>query len=145
MDGHTHTPPTVVALRQRGRRVTAQRAAVWRTLTTTPDLHLSAQDVTERVRREMPHVNQSTVYRTLETLVAEGLVRLTDVGAGRALFEPSHEHRHHHLVCETCGMLTHAHDDVLDGLAARLTETHGFALGSREITISGRCHSCQDD
>ena len=86
-------------LRSPGRRVTRQRALIWEALTAEPDRHLSAQEVVARVRDELPRVNPSTVYRTLDLLVADGLVLRTDLGADRVFYEPAHDHRHHHLVC----------------------------------------------
>jgi Fur family ferric uptake transcriptional regulator len=139
---HAHEPPPAAVLRARGRRLTPQRARIWEVLTATPDAHLSAEEVAERVRDLLPELNASTVYRTLEVLVDEGLVLRTDLGRERAYFEPAHEHRHHHLVCERCGRVEHVHDDVLSDLAARLTDRSGFRLGDRELTLLGRCAAC---
>jgi Fur family transcriptional regulator, ferric uptake regulator len=88
-------------------------------------------------------VDPSTVYRTLELLVAEGLVRRTDLGTGRALYEPAHEHPHHHLVCARCGSVTHVHDDALGSLRERLDAVAGFALGEGELTLTGLCADCR--
>jgi len=111
-------------------------------LTTDPDEHLSAEVVAQRVRERMPGVNSSTVYRTLDVLVDEGLVRRTDLGGDRAYYEPAHEHLHHHLVCEGCGTVRHIHDDVLGELAKRLESTTRFRLSERELTLFGLCERC---
>ena len=140
--GHVHDVPTSAVLRQHGKRLTVQRAAIWDVLTAEPDRHLTAEEVAERVQVRLPQVNPSTVYRTLDTLAEEGLVLRTDLGAGRAFFEPAHEHSHHHLVCESCGMVSHVHDDCLGGIAVRLRESSGFELGSREVVLYGRCREC---
>ena len=138
--GHTHEAPAGPAeLRSRGRRLTRQRRLIWEALVAEPDVHLSADDVVERVGG----VDPSTVYRTLELLVEEGLVRRTDLGAGRAFYEPAHEHPHHHLVCERCGSVTHVHDDALGNLRARVDASAGFALGGGEITLTGLCADCR--
>ena len=140
--GHVHDVPTSAVLRTHGKRLTVQRAAIWDVLTAEPDRHLTAEEVAERVRTSLPQVNPSTVYRTLDTLAEEGLVLRTDLGTGRAFFEPAHEHSHHHLVCETCGTVSHVHDDILGGIAARLRDLSGFELGSRELVLYGRCRDC---
>ncbi len=140
--GHSHELPPAGVLRDRGRRLTVQRAAIWDVLTSEPELHLAAETVAERVRERLPQVNPSTVYRTLDVLVEEGLVSRTDLGADRAYFEPTHEHRHHHLVCEHCGAVAHVHDEVFADLEARLHGYSGFRLGDRELTLFGACASC---
>jgi Fur family transcriptional regulator, ferric uptake regulator len=141
---HEHGPPPHPAsLRRAGRRLTRQRQAIWDALLAEPDQHLSAEDVVERVREDLPHVNPSTVYRTLDLLVEEGLVLRTDLGADRAYYEPTHEHPHHHLVCERCGAVAHLHDETLGELAERITKASGYTLGEREISFFGLCPDCR--
>jgi Fur family ferric uptake transcriptional regulator len=125
------------------RRNTRQREAIWSVLLAEPNAHLSAEDVVERVRVYLPRVNPSTVYRTLDLLVSEGLVLRTDLGAERAYYEPSHDHPHHHLVCEHCGSVTHIHDEALGDLARHVDQSVGFAIGDRELTVFGLCRECR--
>jgi Fur family ferric uptake transcriptional regulator len=95
------------------------------------------------VRAELPSVNPSTVYRTLDLLVAEGLVLRTDLGSDRVYYEPAHDHPHHHLVCRSCGTVAHVHDDVLADARERIHAASGFALGDEEITLFGLCPACR--
>jgi Fur family ferric uptake transcriptional regulator len=141
--GHAHIPPRGPAeLRSQGRRLTRQRALIWAVLTAEPDRHLAAAEVAERVRGELPRVNSSTIYRTLELLVDEGLVLRTDLGAGRVFYEPAHDHPHHHVVCRGCGAVAHLHEEVLGDLRARVAAASGFMLGEEELTLFGRCPGC---
>ena len=141
---HFHTPSAGPSeLRAKGRRVTRQRELIWRALTADPERHLSAEDVVASVRRAAPQVSPSTVYRTLDLLVEEGLVLRTDLGGDRAYYEPAHEHAHHHLVCERCGSVRHVHDDALGDLRTRLRKSTGFTLTANEITLFGLCARCR--
>ena len=141
---HTHAAPTgPVDLRAKGKRLTRQRRLIWEALTAEADRHLSAEDVVERVRSQLPNVNASTVYRTLELLVGEGLLLRTDLGTDRAYYEPAHEHAHHHLVCERCGAVQHFHDELLGDLRERISASSGYVLGAGEITLFGVCANCQ--
>lgn len=142
---HRHESPPASALRQSGRRLTRQRSAIWDVLTADPDEHLSAELVADRVRAQIPGVNASTIYRTLDVLVQEGLVRRTDLGGDRAYYEPSHEHLHHHLVCEVCGKVQHVHDEVMGELARRVKASTGYHLSERELTLFGSCPTCARD
>jgi Fur family transcriptional regulator, ferric uptake regulator len=141
--GHEHG---VVAdpsqLRSKGKRMTRQRRLIWETFLAESDGHLSADDVVERVGAQLPHVNASTVYRTLDLLVEEGLLLRTDLGGDRAHYELAREHAHHHLVCERCGAVTHFHDEVLGDLAQRIKRASGYTLGNAEITLFGLCRTC---
>jgi Fur family ferric uptake transcriptional regulator len=129
-------------LRRHGRRLTPQRRVIWEALLAEPHEHLSAEDVVERVRERMPNVNTSTVYRTLEILVHDGLLLRTDLGGDRAYYELVSEHRHHHVICEQCGKVTHLHEEALGDLAARIEQDSGYRLGEREISFFGTCRSC---
>jgi Fur family ferric uptake transcriptional regulator len=126
-------------LRGRGRRLTRPRRLIWEALVAEPGAHLGADEIAARV----PDVDRSTVYRTLDLLVADGLARRTDLGSGRATYEPAHEHPHHHLVCRACGAVAHAHDDVLGDLPARVDAATGYELGGGELTLAGLCPRCR--
>lgn len=126
-------------LQEQGYRLTPQRTMVWDVLR-TQDSHLSAEQICAQVQRTFPNVNLSTVYRTLELLVGLGLVRETHLGPGTRLFEVEEEVPHHHLVCESCGVVVHIHDEDLAGLGKALVDARGFLL--REATLFGRCSSC---
>jgi Fur family ferric uptake transcriptional regulator len=140
---HTHTaPPGPGALRSGGRRLTRQRQLIWEALTSEPDRHLSADELVERVRSELPRVNASTVYRTLDLLVEEGLVRRADLGRDRAFYEPAADHPHHHLVCERCGAVVHLHDEALGDLRGRIEAASGYTLSAAELTFFGTCPAC---
>ena len=140
---HEHGVPADPAeLRAKGRRVTRQRRLIWDALSADPERHMSADDVVTAVRAELPRVNPSTVYRTLDLLVAEGLLRRTDLGSERAFYEVAHEHPHHHVVCESCGAVAHFHDELLAGARERIAAATGYTLGEGEITLFGLCPRC---
>jgi Fur family transcriptional regulator, ferric uptake regulator len=129
-------------LRRRGRRLTPQRRAIWDALLAEPHEHLSAEDVVERVRERSPSINTSTVYRTLEIFVHDGLLLRTDLGGDRAYYELAGEHRHHHVICQSCGKVTHVHDETLGDLRDRIEKDTGYRVGEREISFFGTCQSC---
>jgi Fur family ferric uptake transcriptional regulator len=129
-------------LRAKGRRLTRQRQLIWNAFVADPERHLSAEDVVEQVRAQLPQVNASTVYRTLELLVDEGFLLRTDLGRDRAYYEPAREHAHHHLVCERCGAVQHLHGNELGDLRVRIKRSSGFELGPGELTFFGLCRTC---
>jgi Fe2+ or Zn2+ uptake regulation protein len=129
-------------LRRAGCRPTAQRLLVLQALGGGD--HVSAEEILAHARARYPSINPSTVYRTLDALVAAGIVRRTDLGSERLYFEVAREHRHHHAVCQRCGTVAHLHDVTLAPLAEALRAETGFALTpDREIAIPGLCPACQ--
>jgi Fur family transcriptional regulator, ferric uptake regulator len=125
-----------------GYRLTPQRTMVWDVLRASGG-HMSAEEVCAQVQQQFPHVNMSTVYRTLELLVELHLVSETHLGPARRFFEVEEEVPHHHLVCEACGAVSHVHDEDLGGLHEALASGQGFS--AKQLTAFGRCALCSGD
>jgi Fur family transcriptional regulator, ferric uptake regulator len=144
---HTHAPhrlEDVVSIRAGGRRVTHQRALIWDALVAAEGAHLSARDVAEAVQARAPELHQATIYRALDVFVDEGLVRRSELGDGRAVYEIAAEHRHHHVVCTSCGRVAHVHDEAIRETLALVERESGFTLADTELTFPGTCPSCRD-
>lgn len=82
-------------------RATPQRYAVFGYLLENP-VHATAEEIFRAVNQNDPRSSRATVYNTLHTLVAAGLVREVAL-EGRAARFDANLHRHHHFVCERCG------------------------------------------
>jgi Fur family ferric uptake transcriptional regulator len=146
MKAHAHAPRSledVTAIRAHGRRVTYQRALVWDALVRAEGRHLGAREIADAVQAAMPGLHQATIYRTLDVFVEDGLVRRTDFGDGRALYEIAAEHRHHHVVCTSCGSVAHVHDDAVRPALGRVESESGFELSDAELTFYGVCADCR--
>lgn len=128
-------------LRENGYRLTPQRNLIWEVLRDAGH-HMSAEEITARVKQHLPDVNVSTVYRTLELLVGLDLVVETRLEGSRCYYEVSPEPTHHHFVCTRCGAVGHFHDDLLSPVHAELSEGQGFAVHRIEATAFGLCHEC---
>jgi Fur family ferric uptake transcriptional regulator len=139
---HDPAEETLARLRANGRRLTRQRTLIWRTLLERRGSHLSASEIAKMVRVYNSELHQATVYRTLEALVQEGLLLQTDLGAQHSYYELPAEHRHHHVVCSSCGAVTHIHDAEIQPLLTVVQAASGFTLKAAELTFYGRCATC---
>ena len=111
-------------------------------LARSPSHHLTAADIVAIVRAEDPEFYESTVYRTLDVLVDLGIVERVQLGPGGAVFHLPHQ-PHHHLVCQSCGDVLEIPAALLDELAIRLHDEHGFRLRPSASTLVGSCARCQ--
>lgn len=127
-------------LRRAGQRVTAQRLVILAAL--RPNEHVSADEVLARVEQQLPAVNRSTVYRTLELFRDLGLVSETDLGGGVRQFELIEETRHHHLICHGCGTITEFDDALVEPLRQALRDHHQFDATVDHLAIFGWCTAC---
>jgi Fur family ferric uptake transcriptional regulator len=128
-------------LREKGGRVTTTRRAIVAALLDAPDHHVTAQALAERVQGSHPDVHASTVYRTLDTLTALGVVEHTHLGHGATVYHLTDE-RHQHLVCERCGTVVEVPLSVFDPLVTELRGAYGFEVHAEHVALVGHCRNC---
>lgn len=129
-------------LRDQGYRLTPQRNLIWEVLRDA-GRHLTAEEVTAEVRRTLPDVNVSTVYRTLELLVSLDLVVETHLEGSACYYEVSPEPTHHHFVCTRCGAVGHFSDELLAPVHAELGHRQAFDVEQIRVTAFGLCRECR--
>jgi Fur family ferric uptake transcriptional regulator len=129
-------------LREKGYRLTPQRSLIWEVLRNA-GRHMTAEEVAAEVRRTMPDVNVSTVYRTLELLVSLDLVAETRLEGSAWYYEVSAEPGHHHFVCTRCGAVGHFGDELLAPVYDELDRRREFAVGQLQVTAFGLCRACR--
>ncbi len=128
-------------LGEQGYRLTPQRLMVLEAIEGS-DNHITAEEIYAHVVARYPHVNISTVYRTLELLKKLGLVTETDLGGGRCRYHPADKGHHHHLVCEKCGATVDLDESALAPLKDALRKDYGFTANLKHLAIFGRCRKC---
>ena len=131
-----------IVLRSSGKRVTSARIAVIEALRHSA-AHMTPSMVAEVVRKEVPHVDQSTVYRTLAELRDTGLIAETRLGQGEFFFEWLDGQAHHHLRCVSCGVLAALDHSLVEGLADGARKHQGFSLDTSHVILEGQCAMCQ--
>lgn len=82
-------------------RKTEQRAVILDELRKCRN-HPGADELYARVRGRLPRISLATVYRNLELMAAQGLIRRLGRGAGSRRFDPTVE-EHGHFRCTACG------------------------------------------
>ena len=128
-------------LSEQGYRLTPQRMLVLSAIENSDD-HISAEEIYAQVVARYPHVNISTIYRTLELLNRLGLVTETDLGGGRVRYHPSGKGHHHHLVCQECSKIIDLDESLLAQLKSALLRDYKFIADLRHLAILGRCVNC---
>ena len=129
-------------LSERGYRLTPQRLMILSAIENS-DNHISAEEIYAQVVAKYPHINISTVYRTLELLKGLGLVTETDLGGGRFRYHPADKGHHHHLVCRECGAIIDLDESMLASLKDTLLREYKFIADLRHLAVFGRCVKCR--
>ena len=128
-------------LRARGHRMTPQRLAILHVLR-HEGTHLSPADVYRQARKELPRLTEPTVYRTLEFLADNGLVRPSYNSSGHLTYEIAGI-EHHHMVCRNCGAEIEVEHTLLESLYRLLETTSGYKSIDSHVTFFGVCPACQ--
>jgi len=132
-------PDLTKALRARGFRMTPQRLAILQAL--HDGGHLSPAEIYERVCQT--GLTETTVYRTLDFLAANGVVQVAVRGNGHQAYELTGG-SHHHIACRACGAQVEVDAEALQDLVDRLEQLTGFQLDARHLTIFGLCPICKE-
>lgn len=130
------------ALRARGYRMTSQRLAILHTLHHA-GTHLSPTEIFGIVKKELPGLTEPTVYRTLDFLAGNDLIRPAHNRNGRLVYQIA-GHEHHHLKCRNCGNEMEVEHALLKNLYQQLESTSGYKLTDSHVTFFGLCPECQD-
>jgi Fur family ferric uptake transcriptional regulator len=138
----TKSGDIISRLSQRGYRLTPQRMMILEAVEAA-DNHISTEEVYTRVCARYPHLNISTVYRTLELLEGLELVTKTDMGDGRVRYHFIKKGHHHHLVCQKCGRIIDLDESVLSPLQDILSKEYSFDADLRHLAIFGCCSKCR--
>ena len=129
------------ALEARGFRLTAARRVILDTLVDSGD-HLTADELTELVRRRSTGIGRMTVYRTLDLLCDLGLLRPVYQGTGAAHYILLHDGHHHHLICSDCSQVIEFDECALGDLPARIARRFGFRVEGHLLELYGVCEAC---
>jgi len=136
-----HSHDITSKLTEQGYRLTPQRMMILSAIENSND-HISAEEIYTQVVTKYPHINISTVYRTLELLKELGLVTETNLEEGRVRYHPADKGHHHHLVCQECGAIIDLDESVLSSLKSALFREYKFSADLRHLAIFGRCANC---
>ena len=137
--------------RGRGYRVTIPRRIILQDLGNA-EKHLSAEEIYLRAYQLYPAIGLTTVYRTLDLLIRNGLVLKVESGEGRARFELAGRKEgvncHQHLFCMNCRSFIDSSDLTEDEIAVikkmkeKLYKKYGFTVKSCILQFYGECKNC---
>ena len=133
-------------LRSRGLRRMPSRIAVLTALGPV-DGHLSVADIHQRILGDAPDgtpaPDLATVYRTVTTLVDQGVLHALAVEGGVSTYGLT-EKPHHHAVCTRCGTVIEVPAKRLSAALEHDSEGSSFTLSDQAgLTLHGLCPQCQ--
>ncbi|WNC94045.1 Fur family transcriptional regulator [Paraburkholderia sp. FT54] len=144
----TETHATIAFLRQadarctlRGHRLTPQRRHILALLLSRGG-RATAYQLLEDMRAVRTNATPVTIYRALNFLMEQGLVRR--VATTSTFLACSHVDGQHavFMVCKRCGSVSVVHDEALRRKLERAARSAHFVVSGQETEIKALCESC---
>ena len=126
-------------LRSTGLKVTAPRLRVLDLFQTSPERHLTAEDVYRRLLDEHADIGLATVYRVLTQFEQAGLLERHHFESGKAVFELKDGKHHDHLVCLQCGRVEEFTDPEIERRQNKVAKERGFAVVEHALYLYAEC------
>ena len=101
--------------------------------------HMTAEEVYAEAIKEMPKIALGTVYRNLNELAQEGVIRKIRVADGPDRFDKTVK-PHEHIICTVCGGVADLAVPGLDECLERAVGTGDFIY---ELSVNATCSKCR--
>lgn len=124
------------------RRTSARQIIVTELINCTG--HITADDLTEKVHQQAPHISRMTVYRTLDLLCELGVVQPVYQGTGAAHYVLMVSGGHHHLICNRCHDVIEFDECSATLLIERMSKQFNFHISSHLLQLHGLCEKCHE-
>lgn len=128
---------------EKGLKITPQRIAILEAIYKL-DNHPTVEDIVIYIRKDNPNIAKGTVYKVLDTLVDNSLVKKVKTEKEIMRYDGVVEN-HHHLYCSECDLIEDYYDEELD----KLLENHfknknieGFKIEDIVLQIRGKFEKC---
>jgi Fur family transcriptional regulator, peroxide stress response regulator len=130
-------------LAEKALKVTPQRMVILEAVYNLNN-HPTADNIIEYIRQKHPGIATGTVYKVLETLVLNRLIKKVTTDRDIMRYDGIMEN-HHHLYCSECDKIEDYHDNELDDLIRKYFENknlHGFKIEEFVLQINGTFDNC---
>ncbi len=125
-------------------KLTSARKAVLEFLEDS-SFHQTAAEIHQGLVERLPSLNLSTVYRSLDYLIARQLVSVADIGRGSPVYEIVSDQPHHHLVCLNCDHVYDLDHATVEYLFNQIEADQSFEIRTNHLVLYGICESCQSE
>lgn len=126
-------------LKEKGLKVTPQRAAIYEAIVKLNN-HPTAENVIDYIKANYPNISVGTVYKVLDTLVENGLLKKVKTEKDIMRYD-AFVTNHHHLYCAETDRIEDFEDDTLTKIITNYFQTHkikNFNIQDIKLQITGK-------
>jgi Fur family peroxide stress response transcriptional regulator len=128
---------------EKGLKITPQRVVILEAIYKLNN-HPTADNIIEYIRESHPNIATGTVYKVLDTLVENGLIKKVTTDKDVMRYDGIIEN-HHHLYCSECDLIEDYKDEELDKLLHnhfKNKNIEGFKIEDIVLQIRGTFNKC---
>jgi Fur family peroxide stress response transcriptional regulator len=126
-------------LKEKGLKVTPQRIAIYDAVLNLKN-HPTAEHIADSIKAHHPSISVGTVYKVLNVLVENGLLKKVKSEKDVMRYDAMLEH-HHHLYCAESDRIEDYQDEQLDALIIDYLEKKkikNFKVENFKLQITGK-------
>ena len=124
------------------RRNTPQRKVVLEKLCRMKS-HPTAAELYAAVRHQLPRISLGTVYRNLEVLHEDGVIRKMEFAGAESRFDGNMD-PHDHVRCTECGLIEDIFPQDPGQAPSHPVELAGFLVRGYRLEYFGVCPGCRN-
>lgn len=104
-------------------------------------IHPTAENVYRLLKEDNPELSLGTVYRNLNYLSENNMLKKINVPDGSDRFDGTTT-RHQHLICRCCGKVIDVSVDELEKIHNDIMKRKGFSIDVDTLVFEGICNEC---
>lgn len=143
VDSQTRFEKLMNKLREREYRLTPQRVALLRLLSTSEG-HPSAAQLYDQLRDQFPTTSPGTIYKTLSLL--KDLDEVLELGFSDDdnRYDGNKPYPHPHLICIRCRKIVDPEVSMAQDLVRQVAQQSGYQITSHRLDFYGVCPDCRE-
>jgi Fur family ferric uptake transcriptional regulator len=125
---------------------TKQKELILQVLKKEESHHQTADEISQELVKENNPVSKATLYRNLDQLVEQGIIKKFSVEGCKSCYQYVSEkikENHYHLKCETCGKLFHAEGLPMSKIENLIQNEFHFSIDESRTVFYGICDACK--
>lgn len=134
---------TLSYLKAKKHKITKVRSLIIEIIVSSPT-PLSVGELLNMLEKVNLQPNKTTIYRELDFLLKQGIIREVDFGESKKRYEFSSEQHHHHVICIKCKKIEDVDlDQDLSQYEDKIAQEKNFKIINHSLEFFGLCPNCQ--
>lgn len=105
--------------------------------------HPDAKNIYKIVKKRIPNISLGTVYRNLNNLSNEGIIKKISLENGNDRYDKTLTN-HNHITCIKCGKICDVSVLLKTSEIVKIQDETGFKITDSNFNINGICKDCME-